>query len=203
MFIPTDNSDLERIEVLRGPASALYTQLCQRCVAYDPKSPLDQDDRFQTTVSLGGGFRQYISDTIAIANPIDPITGLVDTAYSPLFDDDAFGDRAMYSAAIRHSGKINDKLGYKILGTYFAGNDWLYDDPFEPNYIYKGYQTSEGRVTTDTVPTLNTRNNDINKMGVDLRLDYRPDNISEWILAGGITQNDGIEMTGIGAGQSH
>ncbi|HPE97076.1 MAG: TonB-dependent receptor [Chitinophagales bacterium] len=203
MFIPTDNSDLERIEVLRGPASALYGPNCANGVLHMiTKSPLDQDDRFQTTVSLGGGFRQYISDTIAIANPIDPITGLVDTAYSPLFDDDAFGDRAMYSAAIRHSGKINDKLGYKILGTYFAGNDWLYDDPFEPNYIYKGYQTSEGRVTTDTVPTLNTRNNDINKMGVDLRLDYRPDNISEWILAGGITQNDGIEMTGIGAGQA-
>jgi outer membrane receptor for ferrienterochelin and colicins len=202
MFIPTDNTDLDRIEVLRGPASALYGPNCANGVLHMiTKSPLDQEKKYQTTVSLGGGFRSFIDDTIAIANPLDPVSGLVDTSYTPLFDDEAFSDRAMYSASVRHSGKISEKLGYKILGTYFAGNDWLYDDPFEPVMINKGYQTSEGRkLEGDSI--LNTRNNDIQKLGIDARLDYRPSSDMEFILAGGMTENDGIEITGIGAGQA-
>ncbi|HCK21884.1 MAG TPA: hypothetical protein DHW15_06915, partial [Bacteroidetes bacterium] len=202
MFIPTDNSDLERIEVLRGPASALYGPNCANGVLHlITKSPLDQEKKYSTTVSVGAGFRSFIDDTIAIANPRDVI-GSIDSNYVPLFDDEAFGDRAMYSASVRHSGKINDKLGYKILGTYFAGNDWLYDDPFEPTTIVKGYQTNGGRVAVSDTAQMNTRNNDISKMGIDIRLDYRPNSGSELIIAGGITENDGIEMTGIGAGQA-
>ncbi|HET8964300.1 MAG TPA: TonB-dependent receptor plug domain-containing protein, partial [Chitinophagales bacterium] len=146
MFIPTDNSDLERIEILRGPASALYGPNCANGVLHMiTKSPLQQDKKYMTTVSLGGGFRGKISDTIAIANPIDPSTGSVFANYSPEFDYDNIGDRTMYSMALRHSGKVSEKFGYKILGTYFTGTDWKYDDPLEPQYIVKGKQTTDGR----------------------------------------------------------
>ncbi|MFI5170767.1 MAG: TonB-dependent receptor domain-containing protein [Chitinophagales bacterium] len=201
-FIPTDNEDLERIEVLRGPASALYGPNCGNGVChFITKSPLAQEKDFVTTASVGFGFRSKISDTILIANPKDPTTGLIDTSYRPLFDYESIGDRMFYTAGFRHAGKIKDKFGYKITFTYLSGTDWLYDDPFEPNYIQKGYQTAEGRVNVgDTVS--NERNNHIEKIGLDLRLDYKFKNRAELIFTGGLTENDGIELTGIGGGQA-
>lgn len=190
MFIPTDNSDLERIEVLRGPASALYGPNCANGVLHMiTKSPLQQDKKYMTTVSLGGGFRGKIDDTIATINPINPE-----------FDYENIGDRTMYSMALRHSGKVSDKFGYKILGTYFSGTDWKYDDPLEPEYIIKGKQTTNGRETVgDSV--LNVRDYAINKIGMDVRLDFSPKEDMSIIVASGLTQNNTLEMTGIGAGQ--
>jgi outer membrane receptor for ferrienterochelin and colicins len=201
-FIPTDNIDLERIEVLRGPASALYGPNCSNGVCHMiTKSPLSQEKQYMTTASIGLGFRSKISDTITISSPIDPATGLVYSDYTPLFDYDNIGERMFYTASFRHSGKINDKFGYKILFTYLNGMDWLYDDPFEPAQIQLGYQTSEGRVNVgDTID--NIRNNHIEKIGLDIRLDYRFKNSAEIIFSGGMTENDGIELTGIGAGQA-
>lgn len=201
-FIPTDNLDLERIEVLRGPASALYGPNCSNGVFHMiTKSPLSQEKKYMTSASLGLGFRSMISDTIMIANPIDPATGLVYGDYTPLFDYDNIGERTFYTAGFRHSGKVNDQFGYRILFTYLNGMDWLYDDPFEPAQVQLGYQTSEGRQNVgDTID--NTRDSHIEKIGVDLRFDYRLKNKAEFVLSGGMTQNDGIELTGIGAGQA-
>ncbi|MBC8047609.1 MAG: TonB-dependent receptor [Fimbriimonadaceae bacterium] len=202
MFIPTDNTDLDRIEVLRGPASALYGPNCSNGVLHMiTKSPIDQEKKFTTTFSAGIGFRSKIDDTIAISNPIDPSTGNVYLNYTPQFDYESIGDRLMYTAAFRHSGRISEKFGYKILTTYFSGTDWLYDDPLEPNRILKGYQTSEGR-QNDPDSIDNIRNNSLEKIGLDGRLDFRPKDDIEIIFASGITQNDGIELTGIGAGQA-
>lgn len=201
-FIPTDNTDLERIEVLRGPASALYGPNCSNGVFHMiSKSPLTQEKPYMTTASFGIGFRSMIDDTIFISNPIDPSTGLVYSDYKPLFDSSSIVDRMLYTASFRHSGKINDKFGYRILFTYLNGMDWFYDDPFEPSRLQLGYQTSEGRVNVgDTID--NTRDNRIEKIGLDLRFDYKLNNGAELILTGGMTENDGIELTGIGAGQA-
>ena len=201
-FIPTDNTDLDRIEVLRGPASALYGPNCSNGVVHlITKSPLAQDKKYLTTASVGIGFRSKIDDTILISNPIDPSTGLIYGDYTPQFDFDNIGDRMIYTAALRHSGKISENFGYKILFTYLDGTDWLYDDPFEPAKIQKGFQTSTGReLVGDTID--NIRDNHIQKIGVDLRFDFRLKDKSELIFTGGLTQNDGIELTGIGAGQA-
>ena len=70
-FIPTDNADLERIEILRGPASALYGPNCSNGVVHMiTKSPLSQEKKYMTTASVGLGFRSKISDTILISNPL-------------------------------------------------------------------------------------------------------------------------------------
>lgn len=201
-FIPTDNTDLERIEVLRGPASALYGPNCSNGVFHMiSKSPLSQEKPYMTTASIGIGFRSKIDDTIFISNPIDPATGLVYADYKPLFDSSSVVDRMLYTASFRHSGKVNDRFGYRILFTYLTGMDWFYDDPFEPGRVQLGYQTSEGRVNVgDSID--NTRDNRIEKIGLDLRFDYKLKNGAEFILTGGMTENDGIELTGIGAGQA-
>lgn len=202
MFIPTDNTDLERVEVLRGPASALYGPDCANGVLHlITRSPLDQEKKYSTTASIGFGFRGKIGDTIPIANPVDPTTGSVYADYTPEFDFPSLGDRLMYSASLRHAGKISDHFGYRILFTYFKGVDWKYDDPFEPAMVQLGRETAEGRVSEGD-SMLNSRNYDISKIGLDLRLDYRFKNSGQLIFSSGLTDNDDIEMTGIGAGQA-
>lgn len=203
MFIPTDNTDLERIEVLRGPASALYGPNCSNGVLHMiTKSPLDQEQQHSTSASIGFGFRSKIDGPIAIEDTINPLFD-----YDNLFStnrwnaDSIADDRMLYSAAFRHAWKINDKIGLKILGTYFSGNDWRYDDPLEPERILKGYQTTNGRVN-DADSIDNIRNTELEKIGIDARLDIRPKQDMQLIFAGGMTQNDGIELTGIGAGQA-
>ena len=201
-FIPTDNTDLERIEILRGPASALYGPNCSNGVFHMiTKSPLSQEKPYMTTASVGIGFRSMIKDTILLSNPIDPSTGLVYGDYKPMFDSSDVIDRMLYTASFRHSGRINDRFGYRILFTYLNGLDWFYDDPFEPTQVQLGYQTSEGRQNVgDTID--NTRDNHIEKIGLDLRFDYKLPSGGELIFSGGLTENDGIELTGIGAGQA-
>jgi len=201
-FIPTDNTDLERIEILRGPASALYGPNCSNGVFHMiSKSPLTQEKPYMTTASIGVGFRSMIKDTIMISDPIDPATGLVYGDYKPLLDSSDVIDRMIYTASFRHSGKVNDQFGYRILFTYLSGLDWFYDDPFEPAFVQLGYQTSEGRQNVgDTIN--NERDNRIQKIGLDLRFDYKLKSGGEFILSGGLTENDGIELTGIGAGQA-
>jgi len=93
-FIPTDNIDLERIEILRGPASALYGPNCSNGVCHMiTKSPLAQEKPFMTTASIGLGFRSKMSDTILISNPIDPATGNIYADYTPLFDYENMPDQ--------------------------------------------------------------------------------------------------------------
>ena len=202
MFIPTDNSDLDRIEVLRGPASALYGPDCSNGVVHMiTKMPLDQTKKFETTITQGIGFRGKVDDTIQIANPINPVTDSVYADYKPEFDFEDIGDRLMYSTSIRNSGKLSDKFGYKILGTYFAGTDWRYDDPLEPAIVLLGTETATGRVPEgDSIE--NNRNENIRKLGLDGALEYRFNSLSTLILSGGFTTNDDIELTGIGAGQA-
>ncbi|HNV99008.1 MAG TPA: TonB-dependent receptor plug domain-containing protein, partial [Chitinophagales bacterium] len=101
-FIPTDNTDLERIEVLRGPASALYGPNCSNGVFHMiSKSPLSQEKPYMTTASIGIGFRSMMSDTILISNPLDPSTGVVYGDYTPLFDSSSVVDRMLYTASFR------------------------------------------------------------------------------------------------------
>ncbi len=60
-LIPSNNYDIKRIEVVRGPASALYGPNATAGVMHIiTKSPLDIEEDFRTTVSLAGGERSTI-----------------------------------------------------------------------------------------------------------------------------------------------
>jgi outer membrane receptor for ferrienterochelin and colicins len=41
------------------------------------------------------------------------------------------GEREVYQGAFRHAGVIDSRIGFKISGEYFRGNDWEYRDPRE------------------------------------------------------------------------
>ena len=205
-MIPSSPYDIQRIEVLKGPAAVMYGPNSANGVVHIvTESPLDMKENFRTTVAVGGGIRQKIKGIIDED---------VNDAKPPLYDD---GDRYAATTTLRHAGKLVNKkdgvkIGYKLSGKYFTGFDWQYDDPNEmgtitdptdPNYgkvIVLNRQTAEGpQFTTDTV--LNVRDNQIVNYNFEGRLDFRFKKNMELIFTGGQNSFTGIEMTGLGAGQ--
>lgn len=199
-LIQASNTDIEQIEVVRGPGSALYGPNSSDGVLHIiTKSPLDMPERFNTTISMMGGARAKSSG-----------------------ETSSFGQRMFWNPEIRHSGKITDNVGYKISGNYFRGKDWIYYDPAEPTIgsalIYGSVKDGNlfvpdtnfveydafGNVIDSTLQLATDtfdRDFQIEKFAVDGRMDFRlPHNI-EFIVNGGVSRTSNIELTGLGAAQ--
>jgi iron complex outermembrane receptor protein len=204
-MIPTDDDDIERIEVLRGPASALYgPNTISGVVHMITKSPIDEPE---TKVYMTVGARSYISDT------------LIDRASSkPRFDNKSIFDRAIYSAGFRHADTLRTtkkrgvKMGYKISAKVFRGNDWKFADPNEPQTIVRfkftdqgpAYLTKDGQIDPKGIgdEVKNKRDEEINKLSLDGRMDFRFNDNLEFILSGGYNNFSGIDLSPLGALQS-
>lgn len=198
--IPANTYDIERIEVLKGPASAMYGPNTSNGVVHIiTKSPIDLEGSTSTSLSLGGGFRSKIKDTVAIANPANPV-----------FDDNGVG---AYTANFRHAAHLTHgkesgtKVGLKISGKYFSGKDWQYDDPAEPDTIYYQRQSIMGLDSVAHLgvpagtPVFNERAEDAEAINLEGRLDFRFNKDTELILSGGYSNFSGVELTGLGASQ--
>ncbi len=94
------------------------------------------------------------------------------------------GERSILLGSLRHAGVINETFGYKLSVNGLRGNDW-----------------EEGRSKEDlegeAEPEFDTY-----RAGGELRVDYRPNDDLMAILSSGFTQINGIELTGLGAGQA-
>ena len=211
-LVPTSNLDIDRIEVLRGPASALYGPNASSGVIHImTKSPLDQEKKFETTVALNSGFTVQGSNT----NGLDAHTN-------------STGEHVQYSIVnpeFRTSGKLLDgKFGYKVSGAYFQGKDYTNYDPREPytgdSLIFgsvkngqtfqpdtlsktKGKSPYTGNDTTFVKYDIRrfARDFNIRKWNADARIDYKPTKDILITLSGGVAQSTNIELTGLGAGQ--
>ncbi len=101
-LIPVTNEDIDRIEFVLGPGSALYGPNVDKGVLHlITRSPFDHQG---TTVSLVGGNRA--------GNNIG-------------------GSEFLGQLSFRHAGLISDNVGYKLSGQYFNGTDFEYVDPQE------------------------------------------------------------------------
>ncbi len=94
------------------------------------------------------------------------------------------GERSILTGSLRHAGVINDTIGYKLTANYTRGNDW-----------------EEGRLAEDIEGELEPLFDTSHARG-EFRVDYSPSDDITMILASGLTQASGIELTGIGAGQA-
>lgn len=206
-LIPTSTLDMEKIEVVRGPASALYGPNATSGVIHIiTKSPLDQEQKYQTTLAMTTGMT------------------VLDKSYRQ-FNNDRKLSGNIINFEGRHSAKFfKDKFGYKISGTYFQGQDYPNYDPREP---YEGDSLVFGsvrdgqlfrpdtlqRFTRDSagVTIMDSARLDvrrfrkdffIRKWTADARIDIRPVKDISIILNGGIANSHNIELTGLGAGQA-
>lgn len=189
-LMPGNYLDIERVEVLKGPASALYgPNAANGAIHFITKSPLDEAKDFTTTISLGGGERNTLTGQLRHTGKVKK-----STEKSPL------------------------QIGYRISGQYMQAHDWTYYDPAEhtDEVPVFGKQTPNGKVYTysdgteisdtlvaqgirDTVPE---RNNFLQNYNMDGRLDFRFSRHLELVLSGGYSNASGIELTGLGAGQA-
>lgn len=189
ILVPVNNHDIERVEVLKGPASAMYgPNSANGVVHYVTRSPLDIEKDVETNVNLTVGER------------------------------DIFGGHFRTAFKLKKAKENSPlQIGMKISGNYVQGHDWTYVDPNEPDSAVFGKQTGSGRVpfyangeevpadsiaagvNGDLVP--NNRNNFLRNYSSDARLDFRFNPKTELILSGGFSSATGIELTGLGASQ--
>ncbi len=174
-LIPNNTFDMERIEVVRGPGSALYgPNAANGVLAIFTRSPLDMPTRYETTVAMSVG--------LAGGNPL----------FKPEF---------------RHAGKSkNNKFGYKISGSYLQGTDFKYYDPREPqigdSILFGNVSYGRPFVEDTTIPrTTFDRDFNLQNYSTDVRLDYRLNKNTEFIVNGGFATLNNLELTGLGAGQ--
>ncbi len=153
-MIPTTVFDVERIELVLGPAAALYGPNTALGVLHVvTSSPIDRPG---TDVSLSGG------------------------------------ERSVFEGVFRHASRLSERVGVKLSGQYFQGNEWKYVDPVE----------EANRSPAN--PLIGRRDFDTQRFSGDGRLDLRPwgQGAGEIVLAGGINQIQGIELTPLGAAQA-
>lgn len=173
-MIPGNSNDISSIEVLKGPASAIYGPFSSNGVIHIlTKSPLDLEKNSETKVSFGAGQRDLLN------------------------------------TSVRTAGKINNNLGYKISMNYLRGTDWDRDSSdiaqelaaWNDGWIQLSRQGPYGNIMTgDSVAVI--KNNEINNWNFDARLDYRINDNTKVILSAGRSNTNGIELTGLGAGEA-
>ncbi len=148
------NEDIDRMEVLLGPASALYGPNSSAGVLHViTKSPFNSQG---TTISVDGGERSIIR------------TGL------------------------RHAGKVNDQLAFKVSGEYMQGRDWQYNDQSEIATFPSTANVPESRRGQP-----NQRDFDLQRFSGEARVDVRPREGVEAITTLGYTKvGSGLELTG-------
>lgn len=203
-MMTTTDADIERIEVLKGPAAALYGPNANQGVIHIiTKSPLKyQEVKFWTTI----GARVKMKDTLM---DID--------RKNPKFDYDKLTKRTVFSVGFYvsdtiHSKNPNVKMGMKVSGQLFTGHDWRYSDIYEPSTIIKF------RASTDTiyylrpdltpdpsgkgVPVQNARDERILNGQTDVRYDIQVKDDINIVFAGGVNVSNGIIPSPVGAMQN-
>jgi iron complex outermembrane receptor protein len=203
-MMTTTDEDIERIEILKGPAAALYGPNANNGVIHIiTKSPLKtQETKFWTSL----GFRTQIKDTLV---DIDRV--------NPKFDYDKLAKRTMFGVGFYHSDTIhvnnpNVQMGMKVSGKFFTGHDW--------RYSYQGDVSEIIRFTASADSIYYERpdeSNDPNGIGgnvkngrderilngqVDARYDIQIKNDFNIVLAGGVNVSNGIIPSPVGAMQN-
>ena len=203
-MMTTTDADIERIEILKGPAAALYGPNANQGVIHIiTKSPLQhQETKFWISV----GARVRIKDTLPDIN-----------RKNPRFDYEKFKDRMLFTTGFFvsdtiHSNNPKLKMGIKVSGQFFTGHDWRYSDLGDPSEVIKFkasadtvyYERPDG--TTDPngtgVPVRNERDEKILNGQVDARYDIQIKEDFNIVLAGGVNVSNGIIPSPIGAMQN-
>jgi iron complex outermembrane receptor protein len=151
MFTST-NEDIERIEVLLGPASALYGPNSSHGVLHViTKSPFTSQG---TMVTVDGG------------------------------------NHSLFRGSARHAGLIGDKVGFKLSGELFRASDFEFRDPGEP-------VTFPAAAPAGRAGQPNERDFDIQRWLGEARLDFRPNDNSEYVTTIGMSKiGSALEYTG-------
>ena len=178
-FIPTTEEDVERMEVVLGPGSALYGPNTANGVVHIlTKSPLDSQG---TTVTLGGGEQSAFMGAFRSAWRLSDQFGFKVSGQYLKGDEWLYRDpaedsaRAVATTTARRPTCITDKT-------------------------IRGLSTTQANAVCDRV---GFRDFDIERFSGEFRADWRFADDGTVIATYGRTDASGIELTGLGAGQAN
>lgn len=202
---PASELDMERVETVLGPGSALYgPNAAGGVVHYMTKSPIRSPG---ATFSVGGGLRQQGDDGGIGSGPIQG------------------GDAGLFQFDGRIAVAPSDKFGFKISGQYFDATEYAFTDlveaqvagagqacigaGFDPTSPGCGPFTSGLDLTNpadQSVLAQSARNAVMGRddghrnWGVDARMDFEPSPGTSLVLSGGRNvAAQATELTGLGA----
>ena len=217
---PTSNLDIERIEVVLGPGSALYGPNAANGVIHSiTKSPIDYPGGM---ISAGVGLRQQQEQTDVLffdANG-DGVPEDVEATYGGTTEP-------VYNIEGRYGLNFGETFGVKASGIFFMGEEFEFADPeeFEQRAIAErcqavGYQRTNpncanfaqgldfgepGALQTLVESVDNVaggRDNGLQRWAFDVRADWRPNPEVQLIASGGrTTAVNSVDLTGLGGGQ--
>ena len=201
---PTTNADLERIEIVLGPGSALYGPNAANGVIHSiTKSPIDFTGG---QISFAGGLRHQ-----------GIVPGQDDSSVEPLTQIEG-----------RYAFSPSDKFGIKLSGLYFTGEDYFFADPVEVEQQGLALTCQDASYAPTDPACLNFgngldlsdpadvqtlqasvdnvaagRNNTLKRWAGDVRADWRPNEDVTLILSAGNTQAvNSVDLTGLGGAQA-
>lgn len=160
-LIPMADGDIEQIEVVSGPASALYGPNAANGVIHMlTRSPFDSRG---TSVSLAGG------------------------------------QQDIKLGSFRHAGTRGRRVGYKVSGQYYTGDEFEYRDPEE---IAARAQAIQDGAQPDTL-RIGRRDFTVRNLAFNSALEIRDLASGTLTFNAGITFGDNIEITPTGSAQVH
>ncbi len=202
---PTSELDMERVETVLGPGSALYgPNAAGGVVHYMTKSPIRSPG---ASFSVGGGLRQQGNDAGLGSGPIQG------------------GDAGLFQFDGRIAVAPSDKFGFKISGQYFDATEYVFND-LEEARVQGAGQACIGAGFDPTSPACQPftsgldltnpadqgilaqsarnvamgRDDGHRNWGVDARMDFEPSPGTSLILAAGRNvAAQATELTGLGA----
>jgi iron complex outermembrane receptor protein len=176
-FLPLNDQDIDRMEVVLGPGAALYgPNTANGVVHVITKSPLEGQG---TTVTLGAGERSVFESTFRSAFLINRDFGV--KVSGQVFRGDEWTHTDDIEAAARDTARV-DPIGC-VDGRLFRG------------FTLEDAQTACRRV--------GRRDNDILRYAVEARADWRYSPRGTLVATYGRTDASGIELTGLGAVQTN
>lgn len=169
-FLPVNMNEIKQIEVIRGPASAVWGANAQTGVVnIITKSPREIAG---TTLTFSGGtFNRNVED-------------------GPDLDNGA-----SWGASITHAQVLNDTWSYKISAGYFDSDEFA-----RPAGIIPASHVPNTNIPTGGFPysAVAFQNDGTRQPKFDFRLDQELSEDSKIIYAAGIAGTEGIIHTGIG-----
>lgn len=196
-LVPTANTDITSMEVVRGPASALYGPFAANGVlAIYTKSPIDMENRMEISMGLTSGLRAG-DDNQTIRN--------TDGSTYNFTANNSVENLGILNPEMRIAARISKQLGVKVSGNYISGSDFAFFDPREPNgkSFNMGNQAGGNAWASDgSASQTFARDFRIKKYSLDARVDFRPADGTEFVFSGGYSNNTNMELTGLGAAQA-
>lgn len=180
-FIPANDEDIDRMEVVLGPGSALYgPNTANGVLAIFTKSPLDQQG---TSVEFAGGERNVLNGSFRTAGKLSDNFGV------KLSGQYLSGDEWKYLDPVEQAAKfqaLNDPTQFRA------------ELPLGVN----GQPLTESEIQ-QRIKNIANRDFQIERWSLDGRADWQATPELNAVFQAGITNAvSGIELTGIGAAQA-